>query len=101
MNNVGIKKAVAGILLGVMMLGNSMPVHAYDCLENGHSFSTTKTFHHREVISIHTHTDKDTGLVYTCRSYKYYFVVTQKCSKCQAQFTIPEMYEMILEHVTE
>lgn len=101
MNNVGIKKAVAGILLGVMMLGNSMPVHAYDCLENGHSFSTTRTFHHREVISTHTHKDEAMGLVYTCRSYKYYFVVTQRCYKCQVEFTLPDMETMILEHVTE
>lgn len=101
MNKKGFKRLLAGIMLMLMMFGSSLTVFAYDCLENGHSFSTTRTFHHREVVSRHTHTDQATGLTYNCTSYNYYFVVKQRCSKCHVEFTLPEYDVIFYEHMTQ
>lgn len=84
-----LKKLFAGTILTISLLGSSLTVLASDCLENGHSFSTTRTYSHREEDHLHMHIDEVTGETHICMIYTYYYTVTQKCSKCNGIITIP------------
>lgn len=85
-----LKTLFAGTILTISLLGSSLTVLASDCLENGHSFSTTRTYSHRDAQYLHSHIDDETtGAHHTCIVYKYYYTVTQKCSKCGGVIEIP------------
>ncbi len=85
-----LKNLFAGTILTITLIGSSLTVLAYDCLENGHSFTTTtRVFSHRELQYSHIHENESTGELYSCGVYLYYFTVTQKCGKCNGVITIP------------
>lgn len=86
-----LKKLLAGTILTITFFGSSLTVFAADCLENGHSFtSTTRTYSHSEAQYLHSHIDDETtGAHHMCIVYKFYYKVTQKCSKCGGVIEIP------------
>lgn len=83
------KRASLGIITATMILGSSLTVFAGNCLTGDHSFSVvTKSYTHRTLDSYHTHYDSNTGLTYSCTSYKYYYNVLQRCSGCGTEITM-------------
>lgn len=91
-----VRKAAVGIIMATMLLGSSLTVFAGSCPSGGDHvmYNWQRVYDHREVVSRHQHVEITVdGEVnwYDCISYRYYYRVTQKCSKCGNTMTLSQL----------